>query len=192
MLLCWTTTTMQGIIIVMKEKIANKAYELGFEYEQKYRGCAQCTVAALQDAFEIKDDSLFRAASGLSSGGGLTCSGSCGAYVGSVMFMSSLLGRRREFFDNDDDFKYTTFDLAKQLHDRFVKEYGTILCSSIHQEIFGRTYDLNNQDDKNQFNSDGAHVDKCTSVVANGAKWCVELVYDHLYERKLLPDKFYH
>ncbi len=171
----------------MKETIAKKAYELGFTYEQTYRGCAQSVIAALQDSFGIQDPDLFRAASGLASGGGLTCSGSCGAYVGAVMFIGSLLGRRREFFDNDNDFKYTTFALAKQLHDRFIEEYGTLLCCEIHKKIFGRTYDMTNDADKKQFNADGAHVDKCTVVVAKGAQWCVEILYDHLKERNLLP-----
>lgn len=174
----------------MKEKIAQKAYELGFEYEQKYRGCAQCSLAALQDSFEIYDETLFRAASALSSGGGMTCSGSCGAYVGSVMFIGSLLGRRREFFDNDRDFKYTSFDLAKKLHDLFIQEYGSILCNQIHKEIFGRTYNLHQSDDKQQFEKDGAHTEKCTAVVAKAAKWCAELIYDQLDERNLLPKIF--
>jgi len=170
-----------------KKAIAQKAYELGFTYEQNYRGCAQCTLAALQDAFHLPDENLFRAASALASGGGLTCAGSCGGFTGGLMFMSSLLGRRRDYFDNDNDFKYTSFELGRELHDRFVTKYGTVICSEIHSKLFGRTYDLYNSTDKQQFNDDGAHTDKCTSVVAQAAQWTAEIVYDELVKRDLLP-----
>jgi len=41
--------------------IIKKAYELGFKYESKFHNCCRCTVAALQDAFDKKDDAVFRA-----------------------------------------------------------------------------------------------------------------------------------
>jgi hypothetical protein len=171
-----------------KEQLAQRAYALGFSYEQTYRGCAQCTLAALQDALGLPDDQVFRAASALSSGGGLTCAGSCGGFAGGLLFIGSLLGRRREFFDNDQEFKYLSFDLGRKLHDRFIAEYGTVTCNCIHLNLFGRTYDMQDPVDKQQFNDDGAHTDKCTSVVANAARWTVEIIYDVLAERGLLPE----
>ena len=170
----------------MKKIIADKAYELGFFYEKEYKGCAQCTLAALQEAFEMPNDSLFRAGSALSGGGCSTCAGSCGAYVGAVMFIGSILGRRREFFDNDEALKTTSSDLAKELYDLFVQEYGSIICNRIHKDIFGRTYDFFDPVEKQQFEDDGAHTVKCTAVVAKAAKWCVELLYPELEKRGLL------
>jgi C_GCAxxG_C_C family probable redox protein len=173
----------------MKEIIAEKAYELGFFYEKEYHGCAQCTLAALQEAFEMPDNSLFRAGSALAGGGCSTCAGSCGAYVGAVMFIGSLLGRRREFFSNDDDFKNISSNLAKELYDLFVQEYGTIICNQIHKDIFGRTYNFFDPVEKQQFEDDGAHTVKCTAVVAKAAKWCAELLYPELEKRGLLINK---
>jgi hypothetical protein len=168
------------------QELAKKAYELGFSYEKTYRGCAQGTLAALQDATGIKDDQLFRSASSLASGGGLTCAGSCGGFSAGLMFIGSLLGRRREHFDNDNEFKYLSFELGRKLHDKFIETYGTVICSEIHRKLFGRTYDLYDAIDKQQFNDDGAHADKCTSVVAQAAAWTIELVYDELHQRNLL------
>jgi hypothetical protein len=161
------------------------AHRLGYTYEKTYRGCAQCTLAAVQDALGLPDEQLFRAASSLASGGGLTCAGSCGGFSAGLMFISSLLGRRREHFDDDDDFKYTSFTLGRTLHDRFIETYGTVICSGIHESIFGRTYDLYDPDDKQQFNDDGAHEDKCTSVVANAAAWTTEILLEELERRGL-------
>jgi hypothetical protein len=174
---------------VMEEEMKNsrilKAYELGFAYERTYRGCAQCTLAAVQDGLEIRDDRLFRAASSLASGGGLTCAGSCGGFSAGLMLIGSLFGRRREHFDNDDDFKYTAFRMGRELHDHFIETYGTLICEQIHLRLFGRTYDLFDSQDKQQFNDDGGHTDKCTSVVANAAAWTTELLLDELEKRSV-------
>lgn len=61
-----------------KAEIIQHAFFLGFEYEKTIRGCCQCTIAAIQDALEIQNDAVFRAGSGLTAGGGISCEGSCG------------------------------------------------------------------------------------------------------------------
>ena len=77
-----------------REELLGKAYELGFEYEKTYKGCSQCVIAAIQDTLEIREDGVFKAATGLAGGGALTGIGACGGYVGGVMVLSQLLGRR--------------------------------------------------------------------------------------------------
>ncbi len=168
-----------------KNTYIHSAHKLGFTYEKTYRGCAQCTLAAVQDALQIKDEQLFRAASSLASGGGLTCAGSCGGFSAGLMLIGSLFGRRRDHFDNDDDYKYTAFRMGRELHDRFIETYGTIICEQIHLRLFGRTYNLYDAQDKQQFNNDGGHTDKCTSVVANAASWTTELLLDELERRSM-------
>ena len=46
------------------EELLNRAFNRGFEHEKTYRGCAQCTVDAVQDTLGIQNDSVFKAASG--------------------------------------------------------------------------------------------------------------------------------
>jgi len=53
-------------------EIAEKAYDLGFEYEKVYRGCSQAGLAAIQDILNIKNDDVFKAATGFAGGGGLS------------------------------------------------------------------------------------------------------------------------
>ncbi len=157
---------------------------MGFSHEKEFRGCAQCTVAAIQDALGIVNDDVFRAASGLATGGGLTSDGSCGGVIGGGMMISLLFGRRREFFDGDDKNKYTAFRLVKELQQRFLDTYGSVICRDIHEHLFGRSYDLWDPDEKQQFNDAGAHCDKCTSVVAQAAAWSVELILEEEERRK--------
>ena len=40
------------------EDLIEKAYQLGFDYEKKYRGCSQCTLAAIYDTLEFNDDNI--------------------------------------------------------------------------------------------------------------------------------------
>jgi C_GCAxxG_C_C family probable redox protein len=165
-------------------EVAQKAYELGFEYESVYRGCAQCTVAGAQEALGTASPEVFKAASGLSAGGGLLCTGMCGGYSGGILVMSSLYGRERDKIDDDEENKRCSFRMAQELHDRFIKEYGTVICREIHEKIFGRTFDLLDPTEKEEFNARGAHTDKCTRVVALAAKWTVELIQQERRRRK--------
>ena len=51
-----------------KEIVLERAYQLGFECGRIYRGCSQCVVAAVQDTLGIRDDAVFKAATGLVGG----------------------------------------------------------------------------------------------------------------------------
>jgi C_GCAxxG_C_C family probable redox protein len=78
------------------EAIAERAARLAAEYERTCTGCAQSAVAGLLDAFGIESEEVFKAASGLADGIGLSGDGSCGALTGSAMVIGLLFGRGRE------------------------------------------------------------------------------------------------
>ncbi len=166
-----------------KEDIIHTAFTLGIEYEKTIMGCCQCTIAAIQDALKIKNDTVFKAGTGLTAGGGVSCEGSCGGYVGGVMVMSSLFGRRRVMWEYDNDEKDCAHNMAKELFGMFNREYGSIICKRIHRRLFGRTFDLRNVRDREAFERLGAHVDKCTSVVGTAAGWATELILNEMENR---------
>jgi len=166
-----------------KAKIIERALSLGFEYEKTITGCCQCTIAAIQDALNIRGDSVFKAGSGLTAGGGVSCEGSCGGYTGGVMVMSSVFGRRREKWSEDKAEKDCAHRMARALLDKFNREYGDNLCKAIHRDLFGREFDLKNASDREAFEKLGAHVDKCTSVVGKAAAWATELILEELCNR---------
>jgi C_GCAxxG_C_C family probable redox protein len=170
-----------------RRTLIDEARKRGFDYERDYRGCAQCTIAAVQDTLGLKNDAVFKAASGLAAGGGLLCVGFCGGYTGGVMMMSSLFGRRRERFDDDRDERYASFHMAKALHDRFAGKYGSTICREIHGKIFGRGFDLWSKDGRQAFEDAGAHEDKCTGVVADASAWVCEIILDELAKRNIGP-----
>lgn len=166
-----------------EEDILDRAYSLGIEYEKKIRGCCQCTIAAIQDALNIENEDVFKAGSGLSAGGGVTCEGSCGGYVGGVMVMSSIFGRRRHRWEDDREEKDCAHHMARSLMERFNREYGSHICGDIHERIFGRQFNLRDTADRELFEKSGAHVDKCTRVVGRAAAWAAGLILKEMANR---------
>lgn len=170
-----------------EEAIVGKAHDLGLQYEKKYRGCAQCAVAAIQDVLGIREDSVYKCASGLAAGVGACTDGSCGAYAGGVLMMSYLFGRSRqdEATQKGAEDKQVSSRMAAELHDLFVAEYGSVQCRDIHKELFGRTFDLRSTEDKAAFDEAGAHTDdgKCGAVVGRGAGWAVALIREEMRKR---------
>jgi len=136
------------------EEIIDKAYELGHEFEKKHGGCAQCTLAALQDAipFVAVDEDVFRAASCLDGGATPTGLQNCGAFTGSAMVIGHLCGRtRKKEFQGGSGFSH---DLIRKVYQQFKQEYGSVLCQDVRK---------------------GAEGD-CPKVVGTAAKWTAEVL----------------
>jgi C_GCAxxG_C_C family probable redox protein len=161
-----------------KQELLDKAYELGFEYEKVYRGCSQCVIAAIQDTLDIREDSVFKAATGLAGGGGLTGIGVCGGYVGGVMVISQLLGRERSNFQDPEGIRYKTFEITRRFLEEYTRELGSIICRDIQLIKFGRPYYIADAIDYEKFEAAGGHVDKCPDVVGKAAQLAVELILD--------------
>ncbi len=170
--------------MVKKKGAPEKAYELGSKYEKLYGGCSQCVVAALQDTFNLRDDVIFKAATALAGGGGRTTDGSCGAYTGAILFLGSVVGRERNDFEDKAKVRLKTHDLAKKLHDKFIQEYGSVICRNIQTKKMGRSYYLIDPDEYQKFLDAGAHDIHCPDVVGKAGKWAAEL----LLEAKLVKE----
>jgi C_GCAxxG_C_C family probable redox protein len=161
----------------MSASVPDKAYQLGQEYEQTYKGCSQSAVAAIQDALNIRNDDVFKAATGLAAGGGMCIDGSCGAYAGATMVLSSLLGRERDDFEDRAEVLFKNFALIQKLREKFIQEYGSIACFNIQTRMFGRPYYLADMDDLNRFEEAGGHDERhCPEVVGKAARWAAELI----------------
>jgi C_GCAxxG_C_C family probable redox protein len=160
-----------------KEEILDRAYKLAYRYEAERGSCPQCVLAALYEIFEISDPETIKAVDALAGGTALSTEGSCGALVGGLLAISSIVGRSYKDFSKGER-KRRVFQYAKKFYDRFVKEYGSPVCKDIHKKLFGRTYNLLDPKDYQEFDKAGAHVDKCTSVSGNAAKWAAEIILD--------------
>jgi C_GCAxxG_C_C family probable redox protein len=157
-----------------REAIAERAGELATEYEKTCTGCAQSVVAGLLDALEIDSPDVFKAASGLADGIGLTGDGSCGALTGCAMVIGLVLGRERK--DHRDMMKpMQSYLLCKELHDEFVREYGSCRCHDIQRKIMGRTFDLLDPKQLEEAMKEGM-LEHCAGVCGRAARRAAELI----------------
>ena len=182
-----------GCAILDEDKITalKDVYKAGYDYEKAYGGCAQCSFLSLSEHMGRLQSNrqALQCATALAGGGGSCGDGSCGAYNGSLMFISSLIGR------DVDGVKYGTQSaqeekagqLANKVREYFLETYGTVICREIHDVIFGRRFDMLTERGGEEFLIWGGHEDKCTSVVGTVACWVLEvLMNEGLYERYCL------
>lgn len=162
-----------------KEKLIEQAYRLAFKYEAELGSCPQCVLSALMETFDVGDPATIKAADALAGGTALSTEGTCGALVGGLLAISSLVGRSYVDF-KDGKKKRRVFKYAKKLYDRFVEEYGSPVCKDVQKKIFGRSFDLLDPKESEEFEKAGAHVDKCPSVSGNVARWTAEIILDEL------------
>jgi C_GCAxxG_C_C family probable redox protein len=165
-----------------KKEILDKAYELGKKYEKQCTGCSQSAIAAIFEALGIWNEDVFKAASGLADGLGLTGDGSCGALVGASMVISYLFGREHKDFK--DMYKpLKSYKLVKELHDKYVSIYGSCRCFDVQQKLMGRTYNLWNEKEFEEAASSGM-MNYSSDVVGNVAKMAVQIILDNEFSPK--------
>lgn len=159
----------------MSENLGDKAYASGFEYERDYGGCAQCAIAALYNVFpELRNEEVFRSATGLGAGVGLSTVGNCGALTAAVMILSQIHGRDLATIADPERKRFIAYRLGRKLVQRFLDEYGTVTCGRIQEKLMGRSFNL--YEEWNEFLAAGGHSTACTSVVGNAARWAAELI----------------
>ncbi len=111
----------------------------------------------------------------MAGGTALSTEGTCGALVGGIMAISSVVGRTYKDFSAGEHNR-RVFLYSKKLYDKFVEEYGSPICKDVHKKLFGRTFKLPDPKEYAEFEEMGAYVDKCPSVSGNVARWAAEII----------------
>ena len=127
--------------LLSKTEVLEKSYTLGYEYEYKYKCCAQCTIAAIQDVFKLDVNDVFKAGHGLCGGVGGSREGTCGALSGGAMILSYNYGRGRKDFALDMN-SFRSWELSKKLYNKFVFEFGSCICREVQKGLFMKTQKL--------------------------------------------------
>ena len=166
-----------------KKEIQEKAFTLGKKYEKECTGCAQTVVAAILESLGIWNEDVFKAASGLADGLGLTGNGACGALVGGSMVIGYLFGRSREDFK--DMYKpMKSYILSKKLHDKYMKKYGTIRCQDVQIKLMGRSFNMWNADELKEAFKSGM-MEHCSTLVGEVARMAVKIILDAGFQPKI-------
>ncbi len=168
-----------------RRELLDKAHELGVNYERCSTGCSQCTVAALHDILGF-DASLVRAASSSCAGQAAQVAGTCGGLIGGTLVLDYYLGRpiekmsNTEFIQENVDVLLNAMGIAKLLFDRYIEEYGTVICPQILTQLFGRQFYLWDPEELAKFEEAGGHSDpkKCVNIVGNAARWTLDILIE--------------
>ncbi|MBI9073810.1 MAG: C_GCAxxG_C_C family protein [Desulfatibacillum sp.] len=159
-----------------QNEIAKVAFNKAKQYEMQSGGCPQCTLAGIFDAMGVQDDAVFKAATGLADGVGLTGDGHCGALSGGVLAIGYFFGRDKADFG--DLMKLVKANLlSKKLHDRFVEKYGTCRCADLQTAFFGRFYNLYDPEEMKAGMKAGL-LEKCSTLVGEVAKMTTEIILE--------------
>ena len=158
------------------ERTCQKAFDLGKKYEMECTGCAQTTLAAVFETLGMWNEDVFRSASGLADGLGLTGDGACGALNGAALAIGYVFGRERQDF-SDMLKPLQSYLLCKRLHDEFVAKYGTCRCYDIQTRLMGRTFNLYDPGELQEAREFGM-FDHCSDLVGETARLVVRIILE--------------
>jgi len=160
-----------------REEILEEVYNRAFKYEAERGSCPQCVLSAIMEVLDVGDPATVQAVDALAGGTALSTEGTCGALVGGLLAISSIVGRTYEDFSAGES-KRRVFLYSTKLYDKFVEEYGSPICKDVHKKLFGRTFKLLDPKEYQEFEKAGAHVDKCPDVSGKVARWAAEIILD--------------
>ena len=143
--------------------------------EFTYHGCSQCVLIAIQKAFDIEDDSVFKAASGLSGGIGRMHS-VCGALLAGALALGMKYGRQKDELENTKKL-YSSMEHVEKLYRRFEKEFGSVLCRDIRQTLLGEYIDTKIPEEYERAKKLGLY-EKCSNLAGKTARMVAEMMVE--------------
>jgi C_GCAxxG_C_C family probable redox protein len=166
-----------------KEVIQN-VRKKAHEYD-KFSGCSQSVLLSIQEELGMRDLEAFKAATVF--GGGVARSGeTCGALIGALMALGLVIGREKM---EETEVYRKAMEPAREIQRRFKeelkrqlqfkKDLKTTLCKEIQENIYGRSFDMNDEKDYQAFLDAGGHGDLgCPRVCAIAAQVAAEKIFE--------------
>jgi C_GCAxxG_C_C family probable redox protein len=160
------------------QRVSRKAHEY-----DKYSGCSQSVLLSLQEEFGNGNNESFKSATVF--GGGVGYQGeTCGALIGALMALGLVIGREKI---EDTETYRVAMKSATEICNRFKEELQSQLgfsqsltsnlCKEIQQNLYGRSFNMTNEEDYQAFLDAGGHSDKgCPRVCAIAAQVAAEKI----------------
>lgn len=162
---------------VEKEKLIKKIGLDAHDNEAKYWGCAQSTLAAFQKYLNLKDPGVFKSSTALAGGVGRTGGGACGALVAGVMVISLIYGRDKLEPAEESTGYQEAMRLSGILCDKFEEEFKGLKCHDVQKKVFGRTWNLRDDKEREEFIENGLH-DTCADVCQKAAELAAAVILE--------------
>jgi C_GCAxxG_C_C family probable redox protein len=137
------------------EEVLDRLERQALEYLKTYGSCAQSTLRALQEEFGLGSAEALKAATAMP---GVALRGeTCGAVIGPIMAFGLAFGRERA---EETEAFLRTLRLAHRYCREFEEELGSCMCADIQERLFGRSFDLTDPQQMQEFAAAGAS-EKC-------------------------------
>ncbi len=143
-----------------REDRIQQIYDSGFN-------CAESVLKACQELYQLPGTEMVpKAASGF--GGGIGRKGSvCGALSGGILALGLAMGRMDP---HDAAARDRIYAKARELSERFEREFGTVLCANLTQ------CDLGTPEGQKKFKERGLHKNLCSKFVQGVTKWVGKMI----------------
>ena len=100
----------------------------------------------------------------------------CGALIGGIMAICQIVGR--ESIEDTEQYGRAMVPAA-DMYLRFKEEVGHTICAEIHKILYGRTFKLYDNEDRQAFLAAGGHEPKgCPGVCDKAAKIAANIILD--------------
>ena len=143
--------------------------------------CARSTMYGLKTYFDFIPEEMVSATMSLLGGGG-RANGSCGAYISGMLAIGAKYNPTVEAELADPSqiqmLRKQGFEKLLEYRDAFLKEFGTTLCPDIHKQLFGRSFNLIDDEEDAEFLGIPDHVEKCSVVVKKAARLAAKLLLE--------------
>jgi len=165
-----------------KEKL-DRVYSMAMENDRDYHGCSQSVLDSIQKEFGIGSVEVMKAATVL-SGGIISRSETCGAFIGALMALNLLVGRDKiEDSKAYRDAKVTSLEVYNDIKAELKKAFGfegeleTSFCKDVQAKVYGRSFKMWEPDDYQGFLDAGGHSEQgCPKVCAVAARVVAEKI----------------
>ncbi len=154
------------------EEMGAAAFQRAYGLDLKVGCCPQCVLTAVKDVIGGIGDDVIKASHGLSGGGSLVGTGTCGALSGGLLALGTRRGRDADKLEKSRGM--ANFQLGRQLTERFQQEFGGTSCEALQCRFSGRSWDFWKPEEYKAFSE--ARGDQCARATGLVAQWVVEML----------------
>ena len=137
---------------------------------------------ALQDVFDMRDDSVFKAASGLHGGIGFMHD-TCGVLIGAGMMLGVKYGRSREETNRMEEIERPDIPVGK-IYKWFEREFGTVKCREISTKHSGGIFYDTSVPWQQELAMEAGMYDKCDELIRKAVTKTAEMLWDAIEAEK--------
>jgi C_GCAxxG_C_C family probable redox protein len=167
-----------------RNELLDRIQQKATSYQFEFRGCGQTAFYALQEAFNLSDNTDgFKAANFL--GYGIVREMDiCGALMGAVMAIGLAAGRSsfdENLYPDAKDIDPAnglskSANMIRDFYQKFVDKYGGTTCRAVQENNFEKVYELADTKQSEIFAT--VHGEDCAEVAGQVARWAAEVILD--------------